>query len=549
MMYRGVAQKTDLFSERTIRKYSRPDHAETALQALHICKNETGRVDLKIMQQLTGKSFGAILAELDGIIFRNPNCDLSDPHSGFETASEYLSGNVKEKLQLAKTLTKHYSEFQKNVDALAKVQPVPLTASDISVRVGAPWIDAEFYKQFIVEKFKIHSSDNHLIWVEFNTFTAEWSVQAPHLRNFQSNSVYGTKRMHGYRLFECALNLQTPSVYDSVPDGNGKEKRVLNKAETIAAREKLRILQEEFKAWIFDDAVRRQELVAIYNEKFNHSMLANHDGSYLDFPEINPNITLKPYQKNAIERIITAGNTLLHHVVGAGKTFEIAATAMKLRQLKLAQKPMIVVPNHLTYQWANEFRYLYPNAKLLIASKKDFEKQNRLKFVSRIATGDWDAVVITMSSFERLPISSERQQRKIHEEITSIEHALKDLRSERDKRSTVKDLQRVLKNKQAVLESLSCSQKDDLIKFEDLGVDYLFVDEAHKYKNKFIFRKMNNVAGISRAMSKRSTDLDMKIDYIQELHGGQKGIVFATGTPISNSMTEMTIGQLFLARL
>ena len=543
------ANKTDIFFTRTIRKYSRPESAETVLEALHIAKNETGLVDLKMIQQLTGKSFDRAVEELDGIIYRNPaKADLEDKYSGWETAAEYLSGNVREKLSVAQKAITYLPEFEKNIEALSKAQPVPLTASEISVRMGVSWIKHEIYKRFLVEKFKIRWIDERELAVGFNTFTGQWKVESNGTRTFESANTYGTPRMNGFKLYEQGLNLQTPSIYDTVPDENGKEKRVLNKPETIAAREKLRKIQEDFKAWIFDDPVRREELVQEYNERFNNLVLASYDGSYLTFPEMNPLIELKPHQKDAVERIITSGNTLLHHVVGAGKTFEVAAAAMKLRQLKLAQKPMIIVPNHLVMQWANEFRTLYPNAKLLIATKKDFEKENRLRFVSRIATGDWDAVVMAMSSFERLPISQERQERKIQEEIRNIECALEDLRLKREKRYTVKIMEKILANKKAKLESLSSSPKDDLIRFEELGVDYLFVDEAHKYKNKFVFTKMNNVAGISNAASKRAADLDMKIDYIQELHGGQKGVVFATGTPISNSMVEMYTMQSYLAK-
>jgi len=541
------ANKSDIFSKRTIRKYVRPTKAETALEALHICKNETGKVDLSVICTLVGKGFDEVVAELDGHIYLNPkDYNPWNKNIGWETASEYLSGNVKQKLHLSESMAAQFPQFQKNVEALRKIQPAPLAAEEISVRIGAPWILPKFYKAFMVEKFRIPTYRAMDVSVTFNKFTGEWKVESDY-RGFHVTDVYGTARMNGNRIFEYALNLQTPSVYDIV-EVDGKERRVLNKPETIGAREKLRVLQEEFKAWIFDDLDRRTELVAIYNEKFNNLVLASFDGSYLTFPGMNPNIKLKRYQTDAVERIITAGNTLLHHVVGAGKTFEIAAAAMKLRQLKLAQKPMIVVPNHLTYQWASEFRMLYPNAKLLIATKKDFEKENRLKFVSRIATGEWDAIVIAMSSFEKLPISRERQERKIQEEIDVIEDAVIEMKKDRDKRTTVKDLQRILKNKRALLEALTSGKRDSLINFEELGVDYLFIDEAHKYKNKFIFTKMNNVAGISRAMSKRSSDLDMKIDYITELHGGQKGVVFATGTPISNSMVEMYTMQSYLAK-
>ena len=547
----NTATKADIFSKRTIREYVRPKSADTALEALQICKNETGKVDIRIIEELTSKSFDAVTKELKGYIYRNPTyVTHEDRYAGWETATEYLSGNVKEKLRFAKAVAETNLEYADNVIALEKVQPEPLSASAIKIRLGANWIPEDIYKQFIIEKFQINYWGQQQIQTEYNHFNSYWRVALPdmHYRTLESNSTYGTSRMNGFKIMEHALNLQTPSIYDTIIV-DGKEKREFNRTETIAAREKLRKLQEDFKAWIFDDPIRRTALVELYNEKFNNIALARYDGSYLTFPEMNPLIELRDYQKNAVERIITGGNTLLHHVVGAGKSFEIAAAAMKLRQLKLAQKPMIIVPNHLVMQWANEFRTLYPNAKLLIATKKDFEKENRLKFVSRIATGDWDAVVMAMSSFEKIPISKERQERKINEEIDSIESALTDLRTKKESRISVKIMEKIIKNKQAQLKDLATSNKDDLIKFEDLGVDYLFVDEAHKWKNKFIFTKMNNVRGISRAMSKRSTDLDLKIDYITELHGGaQKGIVFATGTPISNSMTEMYTMKSYLAK-
>ena len=438
----GNAIKTDIFSTRTIRKYTRPTSVGTALEALYISKNEIGKVDLELIGQLTNKSLDAVIVELEGHIYRNPaTCDLENKYSGWETAAEYLSGNVREKLALAQNAIEYLPEFENNVRALQKAQPPPLSASDISVRMGVSWIDSNIYKLFICEKFRLGWRDRHNLKVEFNAFTGQWKVEMNGARTFESHSIYGTERVNGFRLYENGLNLQTPSVYDSVLDDDGKEKRVLNRPQTIAAREKLRKIQEEFKAWIFDEPQRRSSLVQIYNEKFNNLVLTKYDGSYLSFPEMNPLIELKQHQRDAVDRIVTSGNTLLHHVVGAGKTFEIAAAAMKLRQLKLAQKPMIVVPNHLVMQWANEFRTLYPNAKLLIATKKDFEKENRLKFVSRIATGDWDAVVMAMSSFERLPISAERQQRKIKEEIRNIENALDDLREKGEKRYTIKILQ------------------------------------------------------------------------------------------------------------
>lgn len=546
---KGTVTKSDIFSKRTIRQYIRPTSADSAIEALHICKNETGKVDIKIIEDLTGKDFDQVIQELGNSIYRNPAIGNDDKYAGWETSTEYLSGNVRQKLKVAELAARDNPIYSKNVQALRQAQPEPLTASEISVRLGVTWINEDIYKQFIINKLQPGRYSEDLVEVNYNKFTGTWSVDVPANigRGFNATNVFGTERMNGYKIVEQALNLQTPSVYDTV-EVDGKETRVLNKPETIAAREKLRKIQDEFKSWIFDNPERRNRLVNVYNERFNNTKLASYDGSYLMFPEMNPLIELKPHQKDAVERIITSGNTLLHHVVGAGKTYEVAAAAMKLRQLGLAQKPMIIVPNHLVMQWAEEFRTLYPNANLLIATKKDFEKENRLKFVSRIATGDWDAVVMAMSSFEKLPISPERQQIKLNQEIDSISDALSEARKGRDNRVTVKILEKTLKNKEATLKTLLEGKKDNLIKFEDLGVDYLFVDEAHKYKNKFIFTKMNNVAGISRAMSKRATDMDMKCEYINEVHRGRKGVVFATGTPISNSMVEMYTIQSYLQR-
>ena len=388
------------------------------------------------------------------------------------------------------------------------------------------------------------------IKVGYNKFDGSWSVSAPSYCKYsvEVGNIYGTNRMNAFKIAEHCLNLQTVSIYDTEEELDGKKKRILNKPDTILAREKQNKLEQEFKNWIFEDQDRRNDLVAKYNEMFNNTKLQNFNGDYLTFPEMNPCIELKKHQKDAVERIITSGNTLLHHVVGAGKTFEIAAAAMKLRQYGLAHKPMIVVPNHLVMQWTREFKHLYPNANVLMATKKDLEKTNRLKFVSRVATGDWDAVVIAASSFEKIPLSRERQEKKINQELEAIEEALISARDD-DDRLSIKNLERSKKNKEAVLKKLTDgTTKDSLIKFEDLGVDYLFVDEAHKYKNKFIFTKMNNVAGISKAMSQRATDLDIKCEYINELHNTNKGVVFATGTPISNSMVEMFTMQSYMQR-
>lgn len=551
-----TATKTDIFSKRTIRIHKRVKSANNALEALQISKNELGKVDIRYIEQLTGLNYETIIDNLKNAIYKNPiaatfETDEDPKYIGWETADEYLSGDVRQKLRIAKRASEENEMYKANVEALEQAQPEDLPASDISVRLGATWIDSKYYEQFLIEKFNIYRYYQDEIKVKYNNFDGAWSISAPAWckHGVEQTSIYGTSRMNAFKIAEHCLNLQTINIYDEVEDYDGNKKRVLNKSETIAAREKQKKLEQEFKNWIFDDQERRDDLVKKYNETFNNTRLQNFDGDYLTFPEMNPCIELKKHQKDAVERIITSGNTLLHHVVGAGKTFEIAAAAMKLRQYGLAHKPMIVVPNHLVMQWTREFKHLYPNANLLMATKKDLEKTNRLKFVSRVATGDWDAIVIAASSFEKIPLSKERQERKIRNEIDAIETAIIEARDSENDRLTIKILERAKKNKEAVLKKLTDgATKDSLIKFEDLGVDYLFVDEAHKYKNKFIFTKMNNVAGISKAMSQRATDLDMKCEYINELHHSNKGVVFATGTPISNSMVEMYTMQSYMQR-
>lgn len=551
-----TATKTDIFSKRTIRIHERVKSANNAQEALQISKNELGRVDIRYIEQLTGLDYDTIITDLKGVIYKNPvfetfNSNEDIKYNGWETADEYISGNVKQKLRIAKMASKDNPIYESNVQALELAQPEDIPASDISVRLGATWIDSKYYEQFLIEKFNIYKYYQDEIKVQYSNFEGSWNISAPAWckHGVEQTSIYGTNRMNAFKIAEHCLNLQTINIYDEEEDIDGKTKRVLNKPETIAAREKQKKLEQEFKDWIFDDQERRNELVAKYNELFNNTRLQNFNGDYLTFPAMNPCIELKKHQKDAVERIITSGNTLLHHVVGAGKTFEIAAAAMKLRQYGLAHKPMIVVPNHLVMQWTREFKHLYPNANVLMATKKDLEKTNRLKFVSRVATGDWDAVVIAASSFEKIPLSKERQEKKIKTEIDSIEKAILEAREGQNERLTIKILERAKKNKEATLKKLTdSSSKDSLIKFEDLGVDYLFVDEAHKYKNKFIFTKMNNVAGISKAMSYRATDLDMKCEYINELHNAEKGVVFATGTPISNSMVEMFTMQSYMQR-
>lgn len=485
----GTAKKTDIFSKRTIKPYEKVTHCDSALQALYVSKSEKGVIDLRFMEILTGKSYENIISELEGQIYRNPAkslLDEGDPYLGWEDVSEYLSGNVREKLEQAEEAAKADERYKKNVEALREVQPAPLTANQIGATLGENWIDAKYYKQFICELLEIDEYQARDVKVNYNTLTGEWSVIRDSFfrYNINANSVYGTKRMDAFVLLERCLNLQTPTITDEVEDVDGKKKRVVNKQETIAVRERQKKLQTAFKKWVFDEPHRREYLVNKYNQIYNTTVVPTFDGSYLQFPGTNPEITLKDYQKDAVARIMQGGNTLLHHVVGAGKTFEMAAACMKMREIGIAKKPIIVVPNHLVVQWANEFRNLYPNANLLMATKKDFEKTSRKRFVARVATGDWDAVIIAMSSFEKIPISMERQQRKLNEKIAAISQAIIEAKQDRGERIRVKDLQRTLKNKNAQLEKLlNANKKDDLLQFEQLGVDALFVDEAHKYKN------------------------------------------------------------------
>lgn len=546
------ATKADIFHKRTIRPYMAVTSTDDAFEALQISKNERGTVDIAYIEELTKKDYDTVLSELGDSVFRNPlEIVPDDKYSGFESAEEYLSGNVVRKLAIAKSYAEQNAMFAQNVKALEQVQPTPLTASEISVRIGASWVDKTYYQQFLKELLQIPSYYAYGLELYYNPHDSSWRVDRATnaLKGYRSQRIesLGTERASVYRLFEDCLNLRATTIYDTVEE-DGREKRVLNQAETIAAREKQNQIKEWFKEWIFHDPVRREELETRYNALFNQIRLPNYDGSYLKFPEMNPAIELKPHQRDAVHRIITSGNTLLHHVVGAGKTFTICAAAMKLRQYGIAKKPMIAVPNHLVQQWAGEFRQLYPNAKLLIASKEDLEKDNRQKFVSKVAMGDWDAVIIAQSSFAKIPISPERQIRKLRDEIERIEDSIQAQWEESNApRGAVKNLERIKKNREATLKKLlDDDKKDHVLLFEKLGVDYLFIDEAHYYKNLFLFTKMNNVAGISSSASQRASDLQLKCEYISELHGGDKGIVFATGTPISNSMTEMYTMQTYL---
>ncbi len=545
--------KSDVFSKRTIRPYVVPTSTDDPFEALQISKNERGKVDIAYIEELTGKDYDTVVSELGNAVFRDPEmADENDKYSGFLSAEEYLSGQVVSKLDLARSVAAEHPEYRKNVDALEAVQPQKLTASEISVRLGATWIDKEYYKKFYCELLGVYWYLESDIELFYNPHDSSWRLdQSQSVRSstyMRQKEVYGTGRAPAYRLFIDAMNLRATTIYDTIEE-DGKEKRVVNHAETIAAREKQNKIKEEFINWIFKTPERREELEATYNRLFNRTRLPSYDGSYLKFPEMNPAIELKPHQKNAVHRIITGNSsTLLHHVVGAGKTFTVVASIMKMRQLGLCKKAMVTCPNHLVQQWAGEWRRLYPNAKILVASKEDLEKDNRKKFVSKVALGDWDGIIIAQSSFAKIPVSTERQIQKLNEEIAAVEATIEKQWEENGMpRGAVKNLEKIKKGKQAQLKKLmDTSGKDDVLKFEDLGVDYLFVDEAHAYKNLFLFTKMNNVAGISNAASQRASDLKLKCEYLQELHGSDRGVVFATGTPISNSMTEMYTMQTYL---
>lgn len=551
--------KADVFTKRTIRPYTAVTSTDDCFEALQISKNERGSVDISYIEELTKKDYDTVLTELGNAVFRNPVAvNPEDKYSGFETAEEYLSGRVADKLQTAERMKQsspNLIDYDKNISALKEVQPAPVKASDIAVRVGTSWIDKELYKEFFCQLIALPYYMRDGIELYYNKHDGSWRVDRTtgYVRNFRTmnvTSVYGTERANAYRLFEDCLNQRSTQIYDTVLDADGREKRVLNNSETVAAREKQNKIVEAFKDWIFRDPERREELEGVYNRLFNQIRLPKYDGSYLRFPEMNPEIELRPHQKDAVHRIITSGNTLLHHIVGSGKTYTICAAAMKLRQYGLAKKPMIAVPNHLVQQWANSFRFLYPTAKLLIATKDDLDKDHREQFVSRIAMGDWDSVIIAQSSFAKINISPERQIAKIREEIEAIERSIEMQWEESGAPSgSVKNLERIKKGREAQLKKLlDETKKDNVLIFEKLGVDYLFVDEADAYKNLFLYTKMNNVAGISNAASARASDLQLKIEYINELHGGDKGVVFATGTPISNSMTEMYTMQTYLQK-
>lgn len=547
--------KADIFTKRTISHYKSIEKVETSLESLTVSMNERGKVDLEYMSKLCSINVNNIIEDLKGIIFLNPQkYDENSLTAGWETKDEYLSGNVREKLKLAKVYAKSYDLFKVNVQALEEAQPKDLEAGEIDVRLGSTWIEPQDVEQFTYELLKTpryyHNSGKRYkdeIKVNYRDFNASWSISN---KGADGNSVaaketYGTSRINAYYIIEDTLNLKSVTVKDRVEEDN-KVKYVINRKETMLAKEKQRLIKEEFKKWIFKDIDRRNKYVRLYNDKFNNMRLREFDGSYLTFPGMNPDVKLRPHQKNAIARVITSGeNTLLAHCVGAGKSFEMIASCMELKRLGLANKSMIAVPYHLTEQMAAEFLRLYPSANILVTSKEDFKKENRRKFVSRIATGNYDAIIIGHSQFEKIPISNERQQRMINEQINQIVNAINDIKSENGEQWTIKQMEKTKFRLEESLKKLTDTIKDDVINFEELGIDCLFVDEAHNYKNCAVFSKMRNVAGISNTMAKKSTDMLMKCQYIQEINNG-RNVIFATGTPISNSMVEMYVIMRYL---
>ena len=535
-----LERKADMFTKRTIKPHEAVASVDTAAEALAVSISEKACVDMAYMEQLTGRTGDELAEELRGVIFQVPGITEPDGTPHYVTADEYLSGNVRQKLRQAQRAAERDPAFSINVEALTTAQPKDLDASEIEVRLGATWIDKEYIQQFMYETFKTPPYLRDVIEVKYVPYTAEWQVTGKNsvgYNNVAAYTTYGTNRANAYKILEDSLNLRDVRIYDTVEDADGKERRVLNAKETTLAAQKQQAIREAFKDWIWKDPERRQALVRQYNEEMNSTRPREYDGSHIVFGGMNPSITLREHQKNAIAHVLYGGNTLLAHEVGAGKTFEMVAAAMEAKRLGLCQKSLFVVPNHLTEQWASEFLRLYPSANILVTTKKDFEKHNRKKFCARIATGDYDAIIIGHSQFERIPISKERQERLLREQIWEITEGISEVESSGGERFTVKQLERTKKSLEARLEKLQAEgRKDDVVTFEQLGVDRLFVDEAHNYKNLFLYTKMRNVAGLSTTDAQKSSDMFAKCRYMDEITGG-RGVVFATGTPVSNSMT------------
>ena len=539
-----LKSKAAMFTKRTIRPERTVTSVDTPSEALAVSIGEHGKVDLPYMAELLGTpgEYGRITTELSGVIFKDPAADPTDPEAGWQMADEYLSGDVRAKLRMAQFAAETNPEFVVNVDALTKAQPRELEASEIDVRLGATWLDPNIIQKFMTETFQIPYYLRHAVKVRYSPYTAEWRVEgktATGRGDIISSETYGTSRANAYKILEETLNLKDVRIYDTIEDAEGKPKRVLNKRETMLAQQKQQVIKDAFANWVWQDPQRRIALVRQYNELFNSTRPREYDGSHIHFVGMNPEITLREHQRNAIAHVLYGGNTLLAHEVGAGKTYEMAASAMEAKRLGLCQKSLFVVPNHLTEQWASEFLNLYPNAKLLVARRKDFETANRKKFCARIATGDYDAVIIGHSQFERIPLSFERQERIIQEQIYETLAAINELKVHAGENFSIKQMEKTRKTLETKLEKLrSDERKDDVITFEQLGVDRLFVDESHFYKNLFLTTKMRNVAGLSTSEAQKSSDMFGKCRYLDEITGG-RGVVFATGTPVSNSMTEL----------
>lgn len=542
-----LKSKAAMFTQRTIRKKKEFNNVSTANEALMVSLSEKAKVDINYMSELTGISNEKIKEDLDGIIFKVPNA-LDEGQEEYVTADEYLSGNIREKLDVAKMSAAIDPKYQKNVDALEKAMPKELTASEIEIRLGATWIPVEIYQQFLYELLDTPSWVRNYTKISYSSYNANWNISAKNMdkESVKADKTYGTSRANAYRLMEDCLNLKQTKIFDYEYDDDGNKQAILNKKETMIAQQKQDTIKESFNNWIWKDPQRREELTQIYNRLFNSIRPREYNGDHLEFPGMNPEITLRKHQKDAIAHILYGQNVLLAHVVGAGKTFEMTAACMELKRLGLAQKPMFVVPNHLVEQWGAEFLQLYPSANILVATKRDFEKKNRKKLFSKMATGEFDAIIIGHSQFEKIPMSIERQKMNIENEIEEITNGISSLKANNGERFTIKQLERTKKGLKAKLEKLNKNdRKDDLITFEEIGVDRLFVDEAHFYKNLFLFTKMNNVSGLSTTDAQKSSDLYLKCRYLDEITGG-KGVVFATGTPISNSMTEMYTMQRYL---
>ena len=539
-----LKSKAAMFTKRTIRPERTVTSVDTPSEALAVSIGEHGKVDLPYMAELLGTpgEYGRITTELSGVIFKDPAADPTDPEAGWQMADEYLSGDVRAKLRMAQFAAETNPEFVVNVDALTKAQPRELEASEIDVRLGATWLDPNIIQKFMTETFQIPYYLRHAVKVRYSPYTAEWRVEgktATGRGDIISSETYGTSRANAYKILEETLNLKDVRIYDTIEDAEGKPKRVLNKRETMLAQQKQQVIKDAFANWVWQDPQRRIALVKQYNELFNSTRPREYDGSHIHFVGMNPEITLREHQRNAIAHVLYGCNTLLAHEVGAGKTYEMAASAMEAKRLGLCQKSLFVVPNHLTEQWASEFLNLYPNAKLLVARRKDFETANRKKFCARIATGDYDAVIIGHSQFERIPLSFERQERIIQEQIYETLAAINELKAHAGENFSIKQMEKTRKTLETKLEKLrSDERKDDVITFEQLGVDRLFVDESHFYKNLFLTTKMRNVAGLSTSEAQKSSDMFGKCRYLDEITGG-RGVVFATGTPVSNSMTEL----------